>query len=210
MKNIAANIASLLNREIREIAAPISKEGIDVKEIESQGYSDGVKATDFPPEKRPQIFTPSTVILNGGYGIWELNVPKYVLRTLVDMTLRIETIRTHGMLHTPPFNPSVEKRYATILVNGGQVDKISLVKPHPHGRDFGVDSRRPFQVFRYIDKKNSVQEIRIEVDDKVRWDIDKITLEPITLRREITPKAAMLIGAAVGAILSFVLSLLII
>lgn len=210
MKNIAASIASLMNREIREIAPPISKEGIDVKEIESHGYSGGVKATDFPPKKRPEVFTPSTVILNGGYGIWELNVPKDVLRTLVDMTLTIETIRTHGMLHTPPFDQTVERRYATILVNGESVDKISLVKPHPHGGDFGVDSRRPFQVFGYIDKTNLVQEIRINVDDKVLWDIDRITLVPTTLRRELTPKAAMVIGAVIGAILSFVLSLLII
>lgn len=207
MKSGAGRIARSITREIREVASAVSAEGIDVKRIESKEYSGGVKATDFEVGQRPQVFTPSTIILNSGYGVWELDVPREVLSQLVDMTLKVETIRTHGMLHTPPFDRSIERRYARILVNGDLVDEISLVKPHPHGSDYGVDSRRPFQVFRYINRKDSVQEIRLEVDNKVLWDIDGITLEPIIVKTEITPRAAIVIGVVGGAVLSLLLSL---
>ena len=35
-------------------------------------------------------------------------------------------------------NRDVERRYATIMISGRIVDKIDLVKPHPHGGDFQV------------------------------------------------------------------------
>jgi hypothetical protein len=120
---------------------------------------------------------------------------------LVDMTLRIETIRTHGMLHSSSPNKS-----ASIFVNGQLVDKIYLVEPHPHGKDYGVDSRRPFPIFCYINKDKSVQTIKVEVDKDVRWDIDRVTLEPIILRKEIKPEVAMIIGAIISAFIGGVVS----
>lgn len=200
-----ANANRFLWREIREIAASISEEGIAAIDIESKGYDGGVRATDFAASERPETFTPSTVILHGGYGIWELKVPQHVLRDLVDVTLRIETIRTHGMLHSPKRNTKAE-----IFFNDVLVDRIYLVKPHPHGEDFGVDSRRAFPVFRYINKNRSVQQIKIKVDDEVYWDIDGIVLEPIVLRTEITPEAAMVIGALISSLIGGVVSLLMI
>lgn len=191
------------------MSAPVSKLGVQCTEVVSRGTEGGVRATDFPPDQIPSVYAPSTVVLNSGYAVWELEVPRGVLRTLIDMTLVVDTIRTHGMLHTHPFNRDVERRYAWIIVNGKVVDEISLVKPHPHGEDYGVDSRRPFQVFQYIDRHKATQEIRIKVGESVLWDIDSVTLQPTTLRREITPGAAMIIGAFLGATLSFLLTLLI-
>ena len=43
------------------------------------GHAGGILATDFQEGQRPDIFTPSTAILNGGYGMWELTVPGDIL-----------------------------------------------------------------------------------------------------------------------------------
>lgn len=181
-------------REIREIIAPISKEGIHVKEIRSKG--DRVLATEFPDNKRPEEFTPSTVIVNGGYAVWELEISKDILRDLIDMSLKIETIRTHGMLH------SAEKgKSASIFVNDQLIDKIYLVKPHPHGEDYGVESRRRYPIFRYIQRNRTLQTIRVETEENVYWDIDSVVLEPIVLRKEITPTYYMIFGALISAVI---------
>jgi hypothetical protein len=186
-----------LIREFREVLAPISQEGTQVKEIQSTGHGGHVSAIEFPKGlPRPEVFTPSTVILKGGYGVWELAIPSHVRRSLIDATLRIETIRTHGMLHSPKQHTS-----ASVFVNDKLVDKIYLVRPHPHGEDFGVDSRRPFPILRYIDKTRDLQTVRIEVDPEVSWDIDRISIEPVVLTWEITPGAAMVVGAIISAIL---------
>ena len=205
MKQITSRIDRILRSEIREIAAPISKEGVEATEICSDGWGGSVSAKEFESTNRPEIFTPSTVILNNGYGVWELEIPAHVRRRLVDMTLKIETIRTHGMLHSP----EERKKAARIIVNDQLVDRISLVKPHPHGEDYGVDSRRPFPIFRFIDKDIRIQKIRIEVDEKVLWDIDRVTLEPIVLRKEIKPEAAMIIGAIISALIGGMVSFLV-
>jgi hypothetical protein len=207
MQRIKYRIEHILYKEIREVRASISKEGIKVKEVISEGFGGHVSAEEFQGDKRPEVFTPSTVIISNGYGVWELEVPKDVRNMLVDMTLRIETIRTHGMLHS-----SLPNKSASIFVNDQLVDKIYLVELHPHGKDYGVDSRRPFPIFRYINKDKSVQTIqtiqtiRVEVDKDVRWDIDRVTLEPIILRKEIKPEAAMVIGAIISAIIGGVVS----
>jgi hypothetical protein len=201
IQKIMLMIDRLLRREIREVAAPISKEGIEITAVRSEGCDGHISAKEFGEGKRSEIFTPSTVIISSGYGVWNIEIPEDIRRSLVDMTLRIETIRTHGMLHTPLLNKS-----ASIFVNDQLVDKIYLVKPHPHGADYGVDSRRPFPIFRYIDKDKSVQTIRVEVDKDVSWDIDRVTLEPIILRKDIKPEAAMVIGAIISAIIGGVVS----
>ena len=203
MQRIKYRIEHILYKEIREVRASISKEGIKVKEVISEGFGGHVSAEEFQGDKRPEVFTPSTVIISNGYGVWELEVPKDVRNMLVDMTLRIETIRTHGMLHS-----SLPNKSASIFVNGQLVDKIYLVELHPHGNDYRVDSRRPFPIFYYInkDKDKSVQTIRVEVDKDVLWDIDRVTLEPIILRKEIKPEAAMIIGAIISAIIGGVVS----
>jgi len=191
---------SLTKKEIREIVAPISEEGVK-GDIHSKGFGGHVLATEFSEEERPEVFTPSTAIISGGYGVWRLEVPKGVRRYLIDMTLRIETVRTHGMLHSPHKGKS-----ASIFVNNQLVDKIYLVRPHPHGEDYGVDSRRPFPIFRYIDKDKSIQAIKVNVDEDVSWDIDRVTLEPIILRKEWKPEATMIIGAIISAIIGAVVS----
>ena len=206
--------------EIREIAAAISKEGThdEQDQCRSRGYSGGTRATDFrPPATRPEVFTPSTIIINGGkeggQAVWNLEVPAFVRKRLVDMTLKIETVRTHGMLHTPPYDLRPEgrsfRRRARIFANGELVDSISLVKPHPHGEDYGVDTRRPFPIYRFIDKDKSTQTIKVEVDERVLWDIDRVTLEPILLRKELKPGVAMVIGAVIGAIVSAIIGALV-
>lgn len=201
-------ISKLLFREIREIVAPISKQGIEPSEIRSKGWEGHVSAEEFVDGSRPEPFTPSTVIINGGYAIWELELPEHIRNSLVDLTLKVETVRTHGMLHTPHAGKS-----AIIFVNGQLVDRIYLVKPHPHGEDFGVDSRRPFPILRYVKKDGERQtarwiQIRIETEEEVFWDIDRITLEPIVLRKEIKPEAAMILGALISAALGGVVSYL--
>lgn len=183
-------------RDLRELVPPISKEGINAKEIHSSGFNAHVSAMEFEERQddRPEYLTPSTVIVSGGWAEWELEVPRDVRKQLLDMTLRIETIRTHGMLHSPRFRTS-----ASVIVNHQRVDRIYMVKPHPHGEDYGVDSRRPFPVFRYIKRDTQTQIIRIEVDEDAFWDIDRITLEPLIVRREIRPVVYMLLGAIISA-----------
>ena len=191
----------ILRRIIREIAPPISKEGIEIKERHNVD-----SAKDFPVGKRLQNFTPSTAIMKGdSYAVWELELPEDIRKNLSDMTLKIETVRTHGMLHTPP---SFKGKSASIFVNDQLLDKINLVKPHSHGEDLGVDSRRPFPVFRYIDKAKSIQTIRIETDEGVCWDIDRVTLEPIISRKEIRPWVFMVSGAILSAAMGGLVTLL--
>lgn len=187
-----------LYREIREVVAPISKEGIELNLSSSRGYT---RATRFK-KKRPEEYTPSTIIIHGkdvrgGYAKWELEIPKYVRDRLIDMTLRIETVRTHGMLHCPPD----KKRSAEILVNGELLDRIYLVARLPHGKDFSVDSRRPIPVFRYIRRDRSRQTIKLWLEEDVFWDVDRVSLEPVIKRKEIKPEAAMIIGAIITALI---------
>ncbi len=85
-------IETLLYRKIREIAAPISKEGIDVTEVRSAGCDNHVLATEFEKGKRPEIFTPTTAIICDGYGVWALELPEDARKGLVDMTLTISCI----------------------------------------------------------------------------------------------------------------------
>ena len=195
----------LFYRWIREIIPPISKNGTEATQYDSLGFGGGVRAIDFPLDKRPKNFSPSTIILNSGFGKWEFEIESYVLRDLIDMSLRIETIRTHGMLHTP-----VQGRTASIYVNEQLVDEIHLVKPHPHGSDFGVDTRRTIPVYDFINKNKSTQTVQLTVDNDVLWDIDRIILEPIIYKKEIKPEVAMIIGAlisfiigVIGCVLSF-------
>ena len=199
---------TLTKREIREIAAPISAEGIK-GDIHSKGHGGHVLATEFHEGERPEAFTPSTAIISGGHGLWELEVPEEVRKYLIDMTLKIETVRTHGMLHSPKKHSPKKgiSSSASILVNDQLVDKIYLVKPHPHGEDYGVDSRRPFPIFRYIATDKKIQTIKITVDEEVFWDIDRVSLEPIILRKEWKPEATMIIGAIISAIIGGVASL---
>jgi len=184
-------------KQYRELIAPISTEGIEVKEVRSKGHNGHVSAIEFGQgAARPEVFTPSTLILNSGYGVWEISIPKDIRSAIVDANLRIETVRTHGMLHTPDKGKS-----ASLYINDQLVDKIYLVKPHPHGEDFGVDSRRPFPIFRYLDTQKDVQTLRIEVDEKVCWDIDRLSIEAVVLRKEIKPGVAMILGALISAAL---------
>lgn len=191
----------ILKREIREIVAPISKAGTDYNVINSIGYGGHASAKDFAGNQRPEDFSPTTVIINGGHGEWELKIPEEIRRQMIDATLKIETVRTHGMLHSPNKN-SVAK----IFINGELLDKIYLVKPHPHGTDFGVDTRRPIPVFDFINKNDEKQTVRIEVDKDTFWNIDRITLEPIILRNEWKPEATMIIGAIISAIIGAIAS----
>jgi hypothetical protein len=195
-------IESILYRKIREVVAPISKEGIDKKDVRSEGCNGHVLATEFEDAKRPENFTPTTIIISGGYCVWELELPKDVRKELVDMTLTIETVRTHGLLHTKEKGKS-----ASILVNDHPVDKMLLVKEHPYGEHYGVDSRRPLPVYRFIDREKNLQTIRVETEEGVSWDIDWVTLKPIIERKELRPEIAMttgaIISASIGGIVSF-------
>jgi len=203
IQKIKSTWDSLTKREMREIVAPISVEGIK-GDIHSKGFGGHVLATEFDEGERPEVFTPSTAIIMGGYGLWELEVPEEVQKYLIDMTLKIETVRTHGMLHSPKKGKS-----ASIFVNDQLVDKINLVKPHPHGKDYGVDSRRPLPIFRYINRDKTIQAIKINADEDVSWDIDRVTLEPIILRKEWKPEATMIIGAIISAIIGGIVSLIV-
>lgn len=185
----------LTKREIREMPAPITAEGIHLDN--GKNYS----SCDSPKGWQPEIFTPSTIVITGGWAEWKLKVTEHIRRDLIDMTLKIETIRTHGMLHTATLNKS-----ASIFVNDQLVDKIYLVKPHPHGEDYGVDSRRPFPIFRYINRDEDIQRIKVTVDNDVSWDIDRVTLEPILLRKEWKPEATMIVGAIISAIIGGIVS----
>ena len=188
LQSIKSTCDSLARREVRELVTPISAEGIGF----SAGENYATRAS--PKGRHEKIFTPSTVVLDGGWAEWTLHVPKYVRKHLIDMTLRIETIRTHGMLHSR--QPGTR---AWIYVNGDLVDEIKLVKPHPHGEDYGVDTRRPLPVLRYIDRARNGQTIKVQVEAGTLWDIDRVTLEPIILRREIRPGLMLIMGAIVSS-----------
>lgn len=181
----------MTKRDIREVAPPITKKG---KEL-----SDGRNyATQEQPKRHdPKIFSGSTVVLDGGWVEWDLEVPQHGRDSLVDMTLRIETVRAHGMLHSPH-----ERKRAWVYVNGQLVDEIMLVRPHPHGEDFGVDTRRPLPILSYVDRRKVGQtvKVKVEVEADVAWDIDRVTLEPIILRRETKPEVMMIAGAVLSAL----------
>ena len=194
---------SLFKREIREIVDQISEEGVKAV-TNSKGFNGHIKATEFSNDNRPKEFTPSTIIISDGHATWNLRIPKEILKDLITARLNIETIRTHGMLHSP-----VQGKCARIYVNNQLVDEIKLVKPHPHGTDYGVDSRRSIPIFHYIDKNNETQIIKIEVEDKTYWDVDYITLEPIIKRKEWRPGATMIIGAIISAIIGGFVTILI-
>lgn len=202
MKEALLRVAKQLGilREHREVLAQISREGVDADELRSAGYDGHVSAREFAKgEHRPEEFTPSTVILNNGYGIWKLRIPEHIRSRLVSAMLRVDTIRTHGMLHS-----AVHRAAASVLLNGQLVDKIYLVKPHPHGEDYGVDSRRPIQVLRYLDTGQDTQILRLEVDETASWDVDEVSIEPTVLRHEVTSGAWMILGAVISAILGVI------
>ena len=200
------SMLNFLFRDIREVVAVISKEGVEAERVTGVGFNGHVSVEEFEEgDEIPDVFTPSTVIISGGCGEWKLEVPKYVRNKLVAMTLKIDTIRAHGVLHSPKKGTS-----ATILVNDRLLDRIFLAQRLPHGDDYGVDSRRPIPIFRYIDTKNSTQTIKIGVDQHVSWDVDWVTLEPVILRREIRPEAAMVIGAIISALIGAIVSFFII
>lgn len=194
-------IETILYRKIREIAAPISKEGIDAKEAHSDGCGGHVSATEFQLGKRPEIFTPTTIIISGGDGAWGLELTKDIRKDLIDMTLTIDTVRTHGLLHTQK-----EEKSASVFVNDYLVDKMLLVKELSQGKYFGVDSRRPFPVYRFIDRDKNLQTIRVETDKDVFWDIDRVTLQPIILRKGLRPEIAMIAGAFISATIGGIVS----
>jgi hypothetical protein len=205
MKRILKKIEPFFRRTIKVVETPIYIWGTDAAELLDSKGSNGIKsAKDFTYDNLPEVLAPSTVIISGGYGIWEFEISKYILKKLFDITLTIETIRTHGMLHTPIRNKS-----ASIFVNNKLVDKIYLVKPHPHGEDYGVDSRRPFPIFHFIDKSKIKQTIKIEVDEDVFWDIDRITLHPIINLKELKPWCYMVLGAFISAVMGIIMSLII-
>ncbi len=201
LQKIKSWLEPILYRKIREIVAPFSEEGINVKEVHSAGWDGHVLATEFQAGKRPAYFTPITVIISEGYGVWELELPKDVRKKLVDMTLKIETVRTHGLLHARDKGNS-----ASVFVNDHLVDKMYLVKPHPHGEYYGVDSRRPFPIYSFIDRDKNSQTIRVETDKEVWWDIDRVTLEPIVIRTELRPEIAMITGAIISATIGGIVS----
>jgi hypothetical protein len=185
-------------RQYREITV-FSREGTDIKE--GRNYE---TAKSFPDGARPEHFTPSTVILKSdGYGVWEITVSNEIRDHLVDATLRIETVRTHGMLHSPQ-----QGRSASVYVNDAVVDKIVLVKPHVHGNEYGVDSRRPYPIFGYVDTTRDVQAVRIEVTDDVFWDIDRVSIEASVERTELRPNVQMVLGAIISAVFGVIGALL--
>jgi len=190
--------------EAREIVGTISKPGIELREHTSKAHGGLALATDYPANQRPEPFGPTTVIIEGGYGVWGLELPKEVRKRLIDINLRIDTIRAHGMLHTPWYNKS-----ATIYVNDRRLDKIYLVKPHPHGLDFGVDTRRPLPILDFIDKGKPIQTIRIETEDEVFRDIDRVALEAIVLRKRLKQWVWIVIGALLSIVGGGIFTLLV-
>lgn len=204
MYNVKSKTDRFLRRETREIVGPIHKEGVEVRSVHSDGFGGHVSAREFKEGERPHVFTPSTIIISGGFGEWDLEIPEHIRRSLIDATLRIETIRTHGMLHSP-----LPKKRASIRFNNQLVDEIHLVRRHPHGKDYGVDSRRPFPISRYIDRDRSTQTVRVEVHKGALWDIDRVALELVVLRKEIKPEVAMVVGAIISAIIGTIVGFLV-
>lgn len=196
INRIKVFIIDFITREVREIVSPISIEGIN-----GQFVGDYRLATEFNDATRPENFTPSTAIISNGVAIWQINVPEYIRKKLIDMTLKIETIRTHGLLHS-----RIYRKSASIFLNDKLLDKIYLVKRHPNGEDYGVDSRRPFPVFRYIDRNKEIQKIKIEIENDSYWDIDRVTLEPIILNKQIKPWITIIIGAIISSTIGTVLN----
>jgi len=189
IESLRSKYESLTKRDIREVAAPIAKEGTELAGGRNYATRELPKGWDL------KIFTPSTVVLDGGWAEWDLEVPQHVRESLVDMTLRIETIRTHGMLHSPR-----EGKRAWVYVNGQLVDEIVLLRLHPHGGDFGVDTRRPLPILSYVDRGKDCQTVKVETEKDVAWDIDRVTLEAIILRKEPKPEVMMIVGAVLSAI----------
>ena len=90
-----------------ELANAFSLDGMNASLAESRGFSGGVLANKFDEQHRPVVFGPTTIIINSGFAEWEIPVERSVLKRLADMTLRIDTVRTHGMLHSPRKNSHV-------------------------------------------------------------------------------------------------------
>ncbi len=203
-----SRVPSWLVRELREELAPISVDGKDCVDIDSRGINGHVSACEFADGlPRPSEFGRSTVVVHDGWAVWELPSPRIVTRRwgrLLDASLKIGTVRTHGMLHSPKQGAS-----ASVFVNDHRVDEVRLVKPHPHGEDFGIDSRRPIPVADYLDPRRSVQVVRVVVDGDAFWDIDRVSLETVVIGREMTIGSSMVIGAGISALLGALVAYLV-
>lgn len=133
---------------------------------------------------------------------WVLKLPKGYKKGLISATLRFETIRVHGLLHSPAKN-----RFATIKVNEQILDRIELVKQHPHGEDYGIDSQRPYPVLNYLEKSNGKRElrIRIELESGVKWDLDRITMEGVVEQGRVKEWILLVIGAVISVCFEFII-----
>jgi len=160
-------------------------------------------------------FRDSTLILgfdkfgqrNNGWAEWKFNLPRKIRKKLVSIDLKIVTIRTHGKLHTPPYD--IRKpplRTAHIKVNDKELDDIDLVSRMPGETDFGV-MVKDYPIKDYI-VDNDEQTVRLEVPKEVSWDIDEIKMEPIIRNKRWRTWFTIFLGIVLGGIFSYFLPLI--
>lgn len=182
----------LFIKESRVIEGAICVDGNSGK-LTGSGINGKITINDFNENEAPtEEFTKTVAIITNGYGEWKLNIPSHIRENLIDIRLKIDTIRFHGMLHSAEKNGQ-----AKIYINGELVDIIRLVKERAEGVDFGVDSRRELPIFRYIDRKKGEQVIRIETESNVSWDIDQVMLLPVIKSVDLRNWVYMVIGAVI-------------
>lgn len=204
-----------------DIFQPIRKQGIDFKSIEGS-Y---LMRTNADNDYMNWITMNSTVILGcnpkekdiGGCSAeWEFDISQLLKRDLVDAQLRITTFRTTGGLHVNPkeLRPAGSKKQGRLYLNGTLVDNIDLVKIMPNGTDYGYNRLDTYPILSLLLHMKANRQtnliVKVEVDEKVRWDIDEISLESLTYKiTDLTNWVWMLLGAIVGTVLGLITQFLI-
>jgi hypothetical protein len=187
-------------KESRQIEAPLTITG-NKGEITGVGYKEGKTIFDFKDSKNPpEEFTNTVAIITNGHGIWNIEIPKKILKNLIELRLKIDTIRNHATLH------SIHKdRGAKIIINDKLVDNIILKKINPFGDDYGIDSRRELPILSYIDKNKNTQTIKITTDEEVSWDVDQIILYPIIKVTALREWVYMVLGAVISSLFGLII-----
>jgi hypothetical protein len=151
-------------------------------------------------EPRREYFMPRETVIFGkdekvfSSAEWTFDI-EYLLRycndpkgtTLEKVFLHIRTVRTHGGLHVKPdigqqaINAGTPKA-GRVYVNGTLIDRINLMKPMPHGLNYGFNRLEPWDITDFVRlyeaKKNKAITIKVETDPEVKWDISSVSLEP--------------------------------
>jgi hypothetical protein len=146
---------------------------------------------------------------------WNFDVSQLLKKNLVAAHLKITTFRTTGGLHINPVDMLANgpNKQGRLFLNDKMVDNIDLIKAMPCGTDYGFNRLDAYPILSFIrqmkKKGETVLKVKLEVDKKVCWDIDEISLESLTYKTtELNKWVWMFIGAILSSGLGVIVKLL--